>query len=159
VNSAVYCVSWVHKKSGYQEPSEYLAVKQVVDAARQILARPAECKEPLSSVLVQKVISHLENGNLGDFQLAALFSLGFFGFLRWDDLRHSSVDSFYFADSHVAIFLEKRKNDQFRKGSGVFTACCSTPPCPVKIFENCKPLQRFSVILMRVAYQERSSSA
>ena len=95
VNSAVYGVSWVHKKSGYQEPSEYAVVKKVVDAARRILARPAKRKEPLSSVLVRKVISRLENGNLGDLQLAALFSLGFFGFLRWDDLRHLSVDSFY----------------------------------------------------------------
>ncbi|XP_020623284.1 uncharacterized protein LOC110060823 [Orbicella faveolata] len=133
VNSAVYGVSWVHKKSGYQEPSKYPVVKQVVDAARRILARPAERKEPLSSVLVRKVIGRLEKGNLGDLQRAALFSLGFFGFLRWDDLRHFSVDSFYFADSHVAIFLEKRKNDQFREG--------------------------LSVISTRVAYQERSSSA
>ena len=86
VNSAVHRVSWVHKKSGCQEPSEYPVVTQVVDAARQILARPAERKEPLSSVLVRKVISRLEKGNLGDLQLAALFSLDFFGFLRWDDL-------------------------------------------------------------------------
>ena len=136
VNSAVYGVSWVHRKSGYQEPSEYPVVKQVVDAARRILARPAERKEPLSSVLVRKVISRLEKGNLGDLQLAALFSLGFFGFLRWDDLRHLSVDSFYFADSHVAIFLEKRKNDQFREGSWVFVARCNTPPCPVEITEK-----------------------
>ena len=85
VNSAVYGESWVHKKSGYQEPSEYPVVKQVVDAARRILARPAVRKEPLSSVLVWKVISHLEKGNLGDLQLAALFSRGFFGFLRWDE--------------------------------------------------------------------------
>ena len=95
VNSAVYGVSWAHKRSGYQELSEYPVVKQVVDAARRILARPAKRKEPLSSVLVRKVISRLEKGNLGDLQLAALFSLGFFGFLRWDDLRHLSVDSFY----------------------------------------------------------------
>ena len=39
VNSAVYGVSWVHKKSGYQDPSEYLVVKQVADAARRILAK------------------------------------------------------------------------------------------------------------------------
>ena len=34
VNSAVYGVSWVHKKSGYQELSEYSVVKQMVDAPR-----------------------------------------------------------------------------------------------------------------------------
>ena len=137
VNSAVYGVSWVHKKSSFQEPSDYPVVKQVVDAARRILARPAERKEPLSSVVVQKVISRLEKGNLGDLQLAALFSLGFFGFLRWDDLRHLSVhDSFYFADSHVATFLEQRKNDQFLDRLWVFVACCNTPPCPVQIVEK-----------------------
>ena len=127
VNSAEYGVSWVHKKRGYQELSEYLVVKQVVDAARQILTRPDEHKEPLSSVVVWKVISH---------QLAALFFLGFFGFLRWDDLHHLSVDSFYFADSHVAILLEKRKNDQFCEESWVFVAHCNTPSCPVKITEK-----------------------
>ena len=95
VKSALYGVSWVHKKSCYQEPNEYPVVEQVVDAARQILVRLAECKEPLSSALVQKVISRLEKGDLGDLQLAVLFSLGSFGFFRWDNLHHLSVDSFH----------------------------------------------------------------
>ena len=116
VNSAVYSVNWVHKMSGYQELSQYLVVKQVVDATRQIVVRPAERKEPLSSPLVQKVISCLEKGNLGVLQLAALFSLGFFGFLHLGDLHNLSVDSFHFADSHVAIFLEKWRNDHFQEG-------------------------------------------
>ena len=81
MNSAVYSVSWVHKMSGHQELSQYLVVKQVVDATRQIVVRPAKRKEPLSSPLVRKVISCLERGNLGVLQLAALFSLGFFDFL------------------------------------------------------------------------------
>ncbi|XP_068716960.1 uncharacterized protein [Montipora capricornis] len=51
-------------------------------------------------------------------------------------MHRLSVDSFYFADSHVAIFLEKRKNDQFCEGSWVFVARCSTSPCPVKIIEK-----------------------
>ena len=37
---------------------------------------------------------------------------------------------------HVAIFLEKQKNDQFREGSWVFIAHCSTSPCLVKIIEK-----------------------
>ena len=31
VSSAVYCVSWVRRKSGYQEPNEYPVVNQVVE--------------------------------------------------------------------------------------------------------------------------------
>ena len=77
VGEFCYDVSWVRK--GYQEPSEYLVVKQVVVAARQFFARSDKHKKPVSSVLVGKVISLLA-GDLGDLQLAALFSLGFFGF-------------------------------------------------------------------------------
>ena len=62
------------------------------------------------------------------------FSPGFLWFssMGW----HLSVDSFHFNDFHVAIFLEKRKNDQFHEGSWAFAANCSTSPCPVKIIEK-----------------------
>ena len=40
VNSAVYGVNYVHKKSGYPEVSEHPVIKQLLDAAKRILARP-----------------------------------------------------------------------------------------------------------------------
>ena len=52
VNIAVYGVSWVHRKSRCPEPSEYSVVKQAVEAARRILARPPKRKEPLSADVV-----------------------------------------------------------------------------------------------------------
>ena len=136
VNSAVYGVSYVHKKSGYPEVSEYPVVKQILDAAKRILARPPTRKKPLSIDQVQSLLNRLEGGSIADLQLAALLALGFFGFLRWDDLHHLSVDSLNFGVSHVAIFLRRRKNDQFREGSWVFIACSSTPPCPVAVLEK-----------------------
>ena len=36
-----------------------------------------------------------------------LFSLGFFGFLQWDNLDYLTVDTLHFEESNVAIFLEK----------------------------------------------------
>ena len=66
---------------------------------------------------VTRVIRRLEQGHLGDIQVAALFALGFFGFLRWDDLSKLTVDNLQFADSHLAMFLVQRKNDKFREGS------------------------------------------
>ena len=80
VNTAVYGVSWVHKKSGYREPSEYRMVKQAVEAARRILTRPRKRKEPLSADLVRRVVSRQEKGSVADIQLAALFSLVYFWF-------------------------------------------------------------------------------
>ena len=38
--------------------------------------------------------------------------------------------------SMVSIFLEQRKNDQFREGSWVMIARSDEEPCPVKVVEN-----------------------
>lgn len=133
VNTAVYGVSWVHKESGYPEPS---MMKQAVDATRRILARPPKHKEPLYADLVRRVVSRLMKGCVSDIQLALLFSLGFFGFLCWDDLHRLKVDSLHFEESHVAIFPEKRKNDHFRERSWVFVAHSNMPPCAVAVLEK-----------------------
>ena len=108
VNSAVYGVNYAHKKSGYPEVSEYPVVKQLLDAAKRILDRPPTRMKPLSIDQVRYLLTHLEGGTIADLQLAALLALGFFGFLRWDDLHHLSVDSLNFGVSHVAIFLTRR---------------------------------------------------
>ena len=136
VNSAIYGVSYVHKKSGFPEPSEYPVVKQLVDVAKRVLAKPKTCKKPLTVTQMRALVARLERGTVADLQLAVMFSLGFFGFLRWDDLQHLSPDSLHFCESHVAIFLKRRKNDQFREGSWVFIARSSTPPCPVAVLEK-----------------------
>ena len=65
-----------------------------------------------------------------------MFALGFFGFLRWDDLSRLTVGNLQFADTHLAIFLVQQKNDQFRDGSWVFVARCSSSPRPVAVVEK-----------------------
>ena len=101
-----------------------------------IVARPPERKKPLKAYQVMRIISRLERGNLADVQVAVIFAMGFFGFLRWDDLSNLVVDDLLFADSHVALFLLQRKNDQFRKGSWVFIARSEVAPCPVAVLEK-----------------------
>ena len=136
INSAVYGVSWVQKKVGQPQVSENPFVTQVVEAARRILARPPERKTPLTAEQVMRLISRLEKGSLADVQVAVIFAMGFFGFLRWDDLSNLAVDNLLFADSHVALFLLQRKNDQFREGSWVFIARSEVAPCPVAVLEK-----------------------
>ena len=129
LNTAIHGASWVHKKSGYQELNEHPLVRQVAQAGRRILAKPPNRKKALDVSLVKKIISRLEHGNLVDIQVASLFALGFFGFLRWDDLSRLTVDNLQFADTHLA-------NDQFRDGSWVLVARCSSSPCPVAVVEK-----------------------
>lgn len=136
INSALYGVSWVQKKVGHPLVTEHPFVTQVAEAARRILARPPERKKPLTVDQVMPIMSRLEKGSLADVQVAAIFAVGFFGFLRWDDLSNLAVDDLLFADSHVALFLPQRKNDQFREGSWVFIARSEAAPCPVAVLER-----------------------
>ena len=63
----------------------------------------------------------------------SLLALGFSKFLRWADHSRLTVENLQFADTHLAIFLVQRKNDQFRDESWVFVARCSSSPCPVAV--------------------------
>ena len=78
----------------------------------------------------------MEKGSLADVQVGVIFAMGFFGFLRWDDLSNLAVDDLLFVDSHVLLFLLQRKNDQFREGSKVFIARCEVAPCSVAVLEK-----------------------
>ena len=86
INSAIYGASWVHKISSYQQMSDHPLVQQVAEAARRILARPLSHRRPLEHSHVKSAIRCLEQGPLSDIQVAALFTLGIFGFFHWDDL-------------------------------------------------------------------------
>ena len=136
VNSAIYGLDWVHTKNGHKKPSEYPVVTQTLEAARRILAKPKSRKTPLSSAVVKAIIHRLESGTLGEQQLAALIALGFYGFLRWDDLKQVTPANIAFAPTHLAVHLPKRKNDQFREGSQVLIARSEEQPCPVAVVEK-----------------------
>ena len=106
VNSALYGISWVHKTYGYEQPIGHPLVKQDVEVKRRILARPTIRKKPLTLEKTKRILDRLMKGSLAQEQVAAMFALGFFGFLRWDDISRLLVDDLHFADTHVAIFLE-----------------------------------------------------
>ena len=130
INSALYRVSLVQKKVRHLQVTEHLFVTQVVDAARRILRRPPDRKKPLAADQVMRIISRLEKGSLTDVQVAVIFAMGFFGFLRCNDLSNVAVDDLLFPDSHVALFLLQRKNEQFREGSWLLMQEVRQPLAP-----------------------------
>ena len=70
------------RAASFQQLSDHPLIQQVAEAGRRILARPPSCRRPLEANHVKSAIRRLEQGPLSDIQVAALFALGFFGFLR-----------------------------------------------------------------------------
>ena len=136
INSAIYGIDWVHLKNGHAKPSEDSVIKQVVEAAKRMLAKLKSRKTPLAASTVRNIVQRLEGGPLGSLQLAALICLGFYGFLRWDDLSRTTPEDLMFAPTHLTIYLSKRKNDQFHEGSQVLISRSDEAPCPVGVVQK-----------------------
>ena len=60
--------------------------------------------------------------SLPELQTLVLISLGFFGLFRLGELSNLKVEDVVFHPDHMAIFVEKPKNDQFGEGFWGFIA-------------------------------------
>ena len=135
--SAVYGVVWAHYKMCLTSPTSHPMTKQVIKAGRRILGKSTiNRKLPLKQEQVRALVLKYGNSNLPDLHIVTLITLGFVGFFHWDDLSQLKFSDLFFYPDHLAVFLEKRKNDQFREGSWVYTAASRSFPCPVKLIQH-----------------------
>lgn len=134
--SAVHGISWFHSISGQPDPCQNEMVRRVQQAARRILAKPRQRKLPLPQHVLKKLGKKLNRKKLLDVQTLALITVGYAGFLRWDDLSHVYADEITIKEEYMVLFLERRKNDQFREGSWVFISRWSGLLCPVGLVEQ-----------------------
>ena len=82
------------------------------------------------------LLARFSHGSLPDLQTLVLITLGFYGLFRWDELSNLKAEDVIFHPDHMAIFVEKRKNDQFREGLKGFTACTFNAFCPVALLKK-----------------------
>ena len=130
-------VSWVHLKFGLTPPSVFPIAKQIVQAAQRIFGKtPKNRKLPLQINHVRLLQDKFAFGDLTQLQIVTLITLSFAGFLRWDDLSGLRYSAIRFHSNYIAIFLEKRKNDQFREGSWIFIATSYSRYCPVILLQR-----------------------
>ena len=83
-----------------------------------------------------KLLAARPSGRLRNLMLAAAISLGFCGFLRYDDLSRVRVGGLTRSPDGVSmdINLEKRENDQYRAISDItVTAIDGSYACPLQL--------------------------
>ena len=102
---------------GFSSLTDNLLVKQIISGQRILGCLPTNRKLPLLKSHLMKLFEKFYHSSLDDIQTLTLITLGFVGFLRWDDSIQLTTSDIAFYKDHAAVFLEKRKNDQYRKGS------------------------------------------
>ena len=73
---------------------------------------------------------------LDKIQILTLISLGFTGFLRWNDLSRIKLCDIFFHESFMANFLEQWRNDQYREGTWVYISKSYSKYCPVLLLKR-----------------------
>ena len=139
VIQALAALHWMHVKADHKDPTTHPTVSQLKEAICRILSRPACRRIPLSLPQFRQVLGTLSHHpqSLADKQLAAFFSLGFTALLRWDDLSRLKASDIRCYPSHMRVFLQQRKNDQFREGQYVIVSRNDdSNVCPVAAVES-----------------------
>ena len=135
VKMASAAISTAHGLAGLPDVTNQPIVVNTRSSARRLLVSgQLNQKEPLSLGLCLTAVGHLLRSNsLTALRSATYIMLCFAGFLRFADARSIFPDEIKFYLSYMELFLEKRKNSQFRKGEIVCIARGSSFACPVRL--------------------------
>lgn len=136
--SATYGVSWAHRKALLSDPTKHSLVVQVCQSCKRVCSHPTRKKKALTVHNVMKVVEMfgVPGTSLRNLQGVLIVVLGFFGFLRWNDLSLIKVEGISIHRHYMSVFLRKRKNDQFHKGNFVYLSRMESAVCPVTIVER-----------------------
>ena len=100
---------------------------------KRILARPVVRKEPVTPDILCRMVTSLNTDNMKDLRACSMFLVAYAGFLRFDEMIIIRLMDLQICSSHMKIFLERSKTDQFREGAWVVIASTGKITCPVRI--------------------------
>ena len=132
----VYCwLNWLHNALDLPNPCDSKLVKVLKEAAKWLLSRPVQKKEPLKPRDLKRLTTHLQNGSLIDLRTLAVTVLSYAGFLRYDEVSRLRFEHVCIEPTHARIFIDKSKADQHNVGDHVYIAKTKKRTCPVKILQ------------------------
>lgn len=138
IKSAFYGIAWAHEKAGLPDPTWSPLLQQTKHGLERMLAHNPDKKLPLLASHVRQIVGRFidPTTDLDILQTVTLITLGYASFLRWDELHRMVFSDVSFFEAHMSIFVESRKNDQFREGHWVFVARMKSSTCAVALLER-----------------------
>ena len=142
VKTASAAIYNAHRMAGYTDhciPTKHQFCKVVRESAKRELGlRVKNRKAPLALGDLIALVGYLApmGAPVWCVSLAAMAMTCFAAFLRYDDASKVLVGDVKFYPDRMEIFLEKRKNDQFREGDVIFVVRGKSVACPVALCER-----------------------
>ena len=135
VKDYIYAADWVQKVAGLQTISSCSIIDQMQSGSHRILGKPTIKNDPVTPDMLRHLVLKLSSTpSLKVVRSVSLCLTAYAGFLRFDEVSSILCCDINILDSHLEIFLEKSKTDQFREGYWIPISRTGKITCPVKAF-------------------------
>ena len=122
-------LKWLHSlvPDDGPNPLDNACCKNVAECAKRTRSHPVNKKKPVDPAIIRSVIDRhgTEEASLKDLRIAAISSVGFAGYLRFNELAIINIQPKHltFFDGFVKMFVPRTsKTDVYRKGNSVYIA-------------------------------------
>jgi hypothetical protein len=136
-----------HQLAGLPSPTQHPLVSMSREIAKRIKLSGQNVKKPFLASHIRRLFEfwrYSPSANLFDLMRLSAVTLCFAGFLRFSDLMTVQWHEIRFFPSHMELFLEKSKTDQYRDGRWVLIARVSGRFCPVTLVEHLLRVGRYA---------------
>ena len=99
-------------------PLNNACCKNLIECAKRTRSNPVHKKKPLDPAIIKSITSDrhgAEEASLKDLRIAAISSLGFAGFFRFNELANIQPKHLTFCDGFVKIFVPRTKRMYIEK--------------------------------------------
>lgn len=131
ISAAIYAIKWAHDINGFADPTNNAFVKNLHESAKRIRGRKTIKKDILSSEMIIELCDNfVDSTDLMDLRDLCMITLGFAGFLRYDELSAIRCSDIKFFSDYFSINITKSKMDQYRSGNEVVISKGESSACP-----------------------------
>ena len=160
-------LKWLHSfvPSLDRNPLDSDFCRNIVESAKRHKSQPIMKKKPITTEIINNILDvySKEDANLEDLRIAALCSLAFAGFFRYDELCNIVPKHIEFCTGYIRIFLPRSKTDIYREGNYVYISESKSKYCPAGVLRRYFDLSGIDVCstppLFRPLVFHRSSSS
>ncbi|CAH3176383.1 unnamed protein product, partial [Porites lobata] len=133
-------LKWLHSfvPSLDRNPLDSEFCRNIIESAKRQKSQPVMKKKPITTEIIRSIldIHNKKDANLKNLRIAALCSLAFAGFFRYDELCNIVPKHIEFHSDYIRIFVPRSKTDVYREGNFVFISASRSKYCPVGVLQR-----------------------
>ena len=133
-------LKWLHSfvPDDGPNPLDHACRKNLIECAKRTRSNPVYKKKPVDPTIIRSVINRHGSveASVKDLRISAICSLGFAGFLRFNELSNIQPKYHTFCNGFVKIFVPGSRTDVYREGNYVYIAKLEGKYCPAAILRR-----------------------